>query len=541
MTTSISSSNYSNESSIDNNNANNSNNDNTNNTTIINKRNESTSNVRNVSNVHASNNNKTNNNNNSVGLIVTAKQMYYPIELSNSELLSHYETVQEYQLDIASNIIQQSSKCNPSTKLINQQPEVNPLTTRNFIIGFLYKLAHATRVTNGIFFQSVRLFDRYCSKRIVLKDQVHLILGTCLWLAAKTYGGCNHIINNIVVPTGGRFYGPNPRARIPRLNELVYYCSQNNKQINLDESMFLQMEKHILDTLNWEVYEPMLNDYVLNVDENCLIQYELYQRQAEANNNEIDNELNDKIQLIQLKKFLMDLTCWQFELLNFELFEITFTIFQLINKFTNENDQSSLLDLPQPNSIKQSKIFSIFINAIVDAPNSLLENYQDFPSVLQFINNIKMYILQATQQQQQQQHQVSKISLNTTLYDNSTTSSPQSIPSPVYSQHSSTPLRNISGYSENSIFSNMMDNNSPITPSMYSNKNNNNWGSALSIDSNKRNYNNVDCNGSNVNNMIDKENIIPPRSKFLNTGITSSHSSNSSRTSLISLTVNQTT
>lgn len=36
------------------------------------------------------------------GLIVTAKQTYYPIELSNSELLAHYETIQEYNQDILS-------------------------------------------------------------------------------------------------------------------------------------------------------------------------------------------------------------------------------------------------------------------------------------------------------------------------------------------------------------------------------------------------------------------------------------------------------
>ncbi len=137
-------------------------------------------------------NNNTNNNNStqhSMGLIVTAKQIYYPIELSNSELLSHYEMIQEYQYDIASNIIQNNSNCNPSLKLINQQPELNPHFTRPLIIEFLYKLSKLTRVTNGIFFQAMRLFDRYCSKRIVLRDQIHLILGTCLWLSAKTYGG----------------------------------------------------------------------------------------------------------------------------------------------------------------------------------------------------------------------------------------------------------------------------------------------------------------------------------------------------------------
>nr|CAI6678899.1 BPK_HP1_G0043350.mRNA.1.CDS.1 [Saccharomyces cerevisiae] len=109
--------------------------------------------------------------------------------------------------------------------------------------------------------------------------------------------------------------------------------------------MFIQMERHILDTLNWDVYEPMINDYILNVDENCLIQYELYKNQLQNNNSngkewsckrksqssddsdatveehissspqstgldgdtttmDEDEELNSKIKLINLKKIL---------------------------------------------------------------------------------------------------------------------------------------------------------------------------------------------------------------------------------------------
>ena len=160
-----------------------------------------------------------------MGLIINTKPEYYPIELSNAELLSHFETLQEYHQEISTNVIAQSCKFKPSPKLIDQQPEMNPAETRSKIVTFLFELSVVTRVTNGIFFHSVRLYDRYCSKRIVLQDQAKLVVATCLWLAAKTWGGCNHIINNVVIPTGGRFYGPNPRARIPRLSELVHYLS----------------------------------------------------------------------------------------------------------------------------------------------------------------------------------------------------------------------------------------------------------------------------------------------------------------------------
>ena len=499
---------------------------------------------RNCSNVNTTTTTSNNNNQHSMGLIVTAKQMCYPTELSNSELLSHFETVQEYQYDIASNIIQSNSNCNPSLKLINQQPEINPYSIRPLVNDFLYKLAKVTRVTNGIYFQAMRLFDRYCSKRIVLREQIHLILGTCLWLAAKTYGGCNHIINNVVIPPGGRFYGPNPRARIPRLNELVYYCQQASLDPNsilLDESMFLQMEIHILDTLGWEISEPTFNDYILNVDENCLIQYELYQKHTHVSN---DNELNDKIQLIYLKSFLMDLVTWNLDFLNFELFEVSDSIFHLINRFTNETDQSSLLDLPTPSQNKQAALFNIFINTINNVPDLLYKTYTDHSGVVQFINNVKLFYLQSTQSSSSSLSSLSKLSINTSSAP-AANMSPQSIPSPVYSTRSSTPLRNLSGISENSIFSSLHDpnngsyhnvhgNHSPLTPSIYN----------KSMDWVSTNNSSLSLGKRQIYKERDfdttTENIIAPiRSKFLNTGISTNESNHSSRTSLISLTVGQ--
>lgn len=238
-----------------------------------------------------------------------------------------------------------------------------------------------------VFFHSVRLYDRYCSKRIVLRDQAKLVVATCLWLAAKTWGGCNHIINNVVIPTGGRFYGPNPRARIPRLSELVHYCGDGQV---FDESMFLQMERHILDTLNWNIYEPMINDYVLNVDENCLMQYELYENQVTydkqcsekrqsqlsqdsdatvderpyQNEEEEEEDLKLKIKLINLKKFLIDVSAWQYDLLRYELFEVSHGIFSIINQFTNQ-DHGPFLMTPMTSESKNGEILSTLMNGIV--------------------------------------------------------------------------------------------------------------------------------------------------------------------------------
>ncbi|CCC70011.1 hypothetical protein NCAS_0D04300 [Naumovozyma castellii] len=480
------------------------------------------------------------------GLIVTAKQTYYPIELSNSELLAHYETIQEYNQDILSNIVSQSCKFKPDPKLIDQQPELDPHTSRSITITFLFELSIMTRVTNGIFFQAVRLFDRYCSKRVVLKDQVKLVLATCLWLAAKTWGGCNHIINNVTVPTGGRFYGPNPRARIPRVSELVHYCGGSEV---FDESMFMQMEGHILDTLNWDVYEPMINDYILNVDENCLIQYELYKSQAEyaeklsQNRNsqlsqdsdatvdeededssmkDEDQELNSKIKLIELKKFLIDLSTWQYDLLKYELFEMSHGIFTMINRFTNQ-DQTPFLAFPIPSTNTQAQILNIFIKGICNVPHSLLEVYKGKDGIMQFISIVNEY---------QRKLEISsamdlsrKNSFRSGYYD------PQTIIacSPIYSRNG-TPIRNVSASSDISVFSNI-EQSSPLTPQMSGTyaqfKNESACGSVISVNSvtnhninsmNKGSY--TDCMDYNKENRIPNSlSQVPPRAKFINTGV----------------------
>ncbi|SCW00368.1 LAFE_0C02652g1_1 [Lachancea fermentati] len=488
------------------------------------------------------------------GLIVTAKQTYYPIELSNAELLAHYETIQDYHQEISANVISQSCKFKPDPKLIDQQPEMNPHQTREQVMGVLFELSVKTRVTNGIFFHAARLYDRYCSKRVVLREQAKLVIATCLWLAAKTWGGCNHIINNVTIPTGGRFYGPNPRARIPRLSELVHYCGGSEV---FDESMFMQMERHILDTLNWDVYEPMINDYVLNVDENCLIQYELYKKQLEHNkewfkrseqtsdsdateeDEDEDEDLDNKIRSINIKKFLIDLSTWQYELLKYEMFEIAHGIFSVLNKFTKQ-EQGPLLMAPLPTSANQTTLLKIFISAVADAPQDLIQLYKECYGVLPFIATVREH--HTSMQKKMQYAAAMDLSRRSTLcYE------VPSMPSPPYPNHNYTPMRNVTATSDTSIFSTVESQPSPVTPIMYSFPHNkglpgSSCGSTLSVNSitNKR------SRGEDYDYMDeDKENqdptfVVPPRAKFVGNGIFASggtSATNSNRSSLVSLAI----
>lgn len=234
----------------------------------------------------------------STGCKIETEIKPYSIDLSNQELLTHFQTIQDYYEELSENICLKNDKNQPDINLILQQPELQPAgLSRNIIVNFMYQLSIMTRCFSPVVFQaSCRVYDRYSSKRVILKLQQKLVASTCLWMVAKCYGGCNHVINNEVVATNGRFKGPVMRARIPRLKELVQIIQQTNKQetgevLNVDEQMFNQMEKHILDTLQWDIIEPMLSEYIMNVDEFCVLQYEHFISNGNNTNSVGDQDL----------------------------------------------------------------------------------------------------------------------------------------------------------------------------------------------------------------------------------------------------------
>lgn len=261
------------------------------------------------------------------GLKVTRLPELYPFELSTKELIIHKENISEYKVELSENLYQQALLYKPDLNLILQQPELSS-NLRQPCLEFLLKIALKTKVTDGIFFQAIKIFDRYCSKRIVLRGQLQLVLGTCLWVSAKTYGGCNHVINNSNIPPGGRFNGPNPRARIPRLSELIQCCNSDKNEV-IDQSMFIQMERHILNTLNWDIIEPKLSNWLFEF-------YELNQLQlSNFNSNEF---FNQKLEIINIKKLLFELSIFELNLIELHPEQLTQIIFNVLKTYTNHLD-----------------------------------------------------------------------------------------------------------------------------------------------------------------------------------------------------------
>ncbi|CEP22151.1 CLN1 [Cyberlindnera jadinii] len=316
------------------------------------------------------------------GLVVTATQIQYPFQLSTSELLTHRQTILEYRDELSQSLHAMAKISKPDLSLISQQPELKP-SLRAPILEFLLHISIKTKVTYGIYYQAVRLFDRYCSKRIVLREQLQLVLATCLWIAAKTAGGCNHIINNTTVPTGGRFHGPNPRARIPRLSELCILCQDDQKY---DEGMFVQMERHILDTLNWDICEPHMTNWLLDFYENNLVQFEM-------------ENMVDKVEIINCKRFIMECCLLELKLMELhpaQLAQVLLSILQanLPQHATSSTFQSEL-NFVEPLDPNQLKYYTqMAYDTVLKLPNNMLQFYSKLQGVTQLYHTILKHSIQ---------------------------------------------------------------------------------------------------------------------------------------------------
>lgn len=145
-----------------------------------------------------------------------------PLESTSCE--SSIKTFKKDIIDYLQKLESLNSKLNPI--MIDNQPEINWMM-RPYIIDFLVELHRFFKLNEETLFLACFIADKYCSKRIVYKKHYQLLIATSLWIAAKF---------------------KDKKTRIPTLKELCLLCHQL-----YDSKIFLQMEKHILTTLEWTI------------------------------------------------------------------------------------------------------------------------------------------------------------------------------------------------------------------------------------------------------------------------------------------------
>lgn len=157
----------------------------------------------------------------------------YPYLLEVLELSANKKLLSEYTYDVKQWMSVLEAQSGANAQMIDLQPEVE-WYMRPYLLDFLIELHQLFRLQPATLFLAVNIIDRYCAKRIVFKRHYQLVGCTALWIAGKY---------------------EDKKLRVPTLRELAIMCRQA-----YDEEMFLQMEFHILLTLEWLLSHPLLEE-----------------------------------------------------------------------------------------------------------------------------------------------------------------------------------------------------------------------------------------------------------------------------------------
>ncbi|KAK4048840.1 hypothetical protein OIO90_005648 [Microbotryomycetes sp. JL221] len=135
----------------------------------------------------------------------------------------------DYREDVKAYMYEMETKTLASVELIDQQPELQ-WYMRAYVVDFLIEIHQQHRLRPETLYLALNIVDRYVSRRIVFKKHYQLVGCAALWIAAKF---------------------EDAKDRVPTVPELCQMCDGA-----YDESAFIQMEGHVLSTINWVVGHP---------------------------------------------------------------------------------------------------------------------------------------------------------------------------------------------------------------------------------------------------------------------------------------------
>ncbi|KAK9454840.1 cyclin-like protein [Dipodascopsis uninucleata] len=165
----------------------------------------------------------------------------YPSKYSHRSRLEEIErhAVQrvedEYKDEINEYVKKMELATMPDVNMIDLQPELE-WHMRPYLLDFLVESHLSLRLQPQTLFLAVNLIDRYCSRRVVFKKHYQLVGCAALWIAAKY---------------------EDKKDRVPTVRELKIMCCDA-----YEEDMFVQMEGHVLSTLEWTVGHPTCDTFL---------------------------------------------------------------------------------------------------------------------------------------------------------------------------------------------------------------------------------------------------------------------------------------
>ncbi|KAJ7042545.1 cyclin [Mycena alexandri] len=116
-----------------------------------------------------------------------------------------------------------------SLQSMDQQPEIR-WHMRPCLVDFLVEIHFTFRLRPETLYLTLNIVDRYVSRRIVYIKHYQLVGCAALWIAAKF---------------------EDAKERVPTVQDLAQICRDT-----YDESAFIQMEGHVLSTIQWTLGHP---------------------------------------------------------------------------------------------------------------------------------------------------------------------------------------------------------------------------------------------------------------------------------------------
>lgn len=191
-------------------------------------------------------------------------------KLKSMEQKAHNNSVQTYSAEILNHLTELELKTKLQPTLIQTQPQIT-VNMRPILFDFLMDVHNRLKLSISTFFLMINIIDRYCSMRIVRKDHFQLLGLTALWLASKY---------------------SDSKQKIPSLDFLRATCCNC-----YSKKLFLEMECHILKSLNWEIGSSTHDSFIDLLLKERIFQNEDYKAE------EINEIKNGSLYLCQLSQF----------------------------------------------------------------------------------------------------------------------------------------------------------------------------------------------------------------------------------------------
>ncbi|KAJ7225797.1 cyclin [Mycena pura] len=136
---------------------------------------------------------------------------------------------EEYRDDIRHYMHEMERYTMSSIQSMDQQPEIR-WHMRPCLVDFLVEIHFTFRLRPETLYLTLNIVDRYVSRRIVYIKHYQLVGCAALWIAAKF---------------------EDAKDRVPTVQDLAHICRET-----YDESAFIQMEGHVLSTIQWTLGHP---------------------------------------------------------------------------------------------------------------------------------------------------------------------------------------------------------------------------------------------------------------------------------------------